>query len=118
MAQAAFLLPFASGSAPAAKGVITEMCPPHLRQDALSAITLVESAATLSTQGLFGFIYASLSAIGRANLTFFCNGVSLVLSTGVVVMATNDRIGTRDDCGGHPGLGSLSSVQQCTRRAR
>lgn len=46
-----------------------------MRRDALSAITLVESAATLTTQGLFGFIYASLSAVGKANLTFFCNGV-------------------------------------------
>ena len=71
----AYLLPFASGSAPAAKGVITEMCPPHLRPDALGAITLVESAAVLTTQGFFGFIYASLSAIDKTNLTFFCNGV-------------------------------------------
>lgn len=87
MAQAAFLLPFASGSAPAAKGVITEMCPPHLRQDALSAITLVESAATLSTQGLFGFIYASLSAIGRANLTFFCNGGLAMIAVAILALA-------------------------------
>lgn len=77
---AAFLLPFASGSAPAAKGVITEMCPPHQRQDALSAVTLVESAATLTTQGLFGLIFASLAAIGKPNLTFFCNAVSCFIS--------------------------------------
>lgn len=70
------MLPFAAGSAPAAKGVITEMSPAHLRQDALGAITLVESAATLTTQGLFGLIYSSLSAIDRGNLTFFCNGAS------------------------------------------
>ena len=36
---AGFLLPFASGSAPAAKGVMTELCPPQQRQDAISAIT-------------------------------------------------------------------------------
>jgi MFS family permease len=46
---AAFLLPLASGSAPAAKGVTMEMCDPSERADALSAITLVEMIATLST---------------------------------------------------------------------
>lgn len=52
------------------------MCPPHLRQNTLSAITLVESAGTLATQGTFGLVYATLSALGKGNLTFFCNGVS------------------------------------------
>lgn len=46
---AAFLLPLASGSAPAAKGVMMEMCEPSQRSGALSAITLVEMIATLST---------------------------------------------------------------------
>ncbi|KAL2759956.1 hypothetical protein ACRALDRAFT_1046680 [Sodiomyces alcalophilus JCM 7366] len=87
MYLAAFLLPFASGSAPAAKGVITEMCPPYLRQDALSAITLVESAATLTTQGLFGLIYAALSTIGHANLTFFCNGGLAVVAVCILSLA-------------------------------
>lgn len=72
-----FLLPFASGSAPAAKGVMTEMCPPYQRPDAISAITLVESTAMLVTQGLFGLIYAAFSEMGQPNLTFFCNGVSI-----------------------------------------
>ncbi|KAH8646642.1 major facilitator superfamily transporter [Xylariales sp. PMI_506] len=70
---AGFLLPFASGSAPAAKGVMTEMCPPHQRQDAISAITLVESAAMLTTQGVFGLIFAGFSEMGTPSLTFFCN---------------------------------------------
>ncbi|KAI0018643.1 hypothetical protein F4780DRAFT_750418 [Xylariomycetidae sp. FL0641] len=70
---AGFLLPFASGSAPAAKGVMTEMCPPHQRADAISGITLVESTATLLTQGLFGMIFAFFSEVGRPSLTFFCN---------------------------------------------
>ncbi|KAM0278587.1 hypothetical protein ACHAQH_005061 [Verticillium albo-atrum] len=87
MYLAAFLLPFASGSAPAAKGVITEMSPPNLRQDALSAITLVESAATLTTQGLFGFIYSSLSAIGKGNLTFLCNGGLVVIAVAILLLA-------------------------------
>ncbi|KAK1449396.1 major facilitator superfamily transporter [Colletotrichum melonis] len=84
---AAFLLPFASGSAPAAKGVITEMCPPHMRQDALSAITLVESAATLTTQGIFGFIFATLSEMGKPNLTFFVNAALAVVAVGILLLA-------------------------------
>ncbi|KAI1091252.1 hypothetical protein F5B19DRAFT_459626 [Rostrohypoxylon terebratum] len=70
---AGFLLPFASGSAPAAKGVMTEMCPPDKRQDAISAITLVESTASLLTQGLFGTIFAAFTEVGTPSLTFFCN---------------------------------------------
>lgn len=55
------------------------MCPPHQRQDALSAVTLVESAATLTTQGVFGLIFASLSEIGKPYLTFFCNAVCIAV---------------------------------------
>lgn len=73
------LLPFGSGSAPAAKGVITSMCPSSQRTDALNAITLVENLARLSTQGLFGFVFSALANIGHANLTFYCNGVSSFL---------------------------------------
>lgn len=72
---AAFLLPFGSGSAPAAKGVITEMCPESQRADALSAVTLIENVAKLATQGLFGFVFASLAQVGKAYATFFCNAV-------------------------------------------
>ncbi len=72
---AGFLLPLASGSAPAAKGVMTEMCPSHQRPDAISAITLVESTAMLATQGLFGLIFAAFSEMGKPSLTFFCNAV-------------------------------------------
>ena len=49
MYVAAFLLPLASGSGPAAKGVITQMCPASMRSDAISAITLIEMIATIST---------------------------------------------------------------------
>jgi hypothetical protein len=52
------------------------MCRESERQDALGAITLVESAATLSTQGLFGVVFAALSEAGQPRLTFFCNAVS------------------------------------------
>ncbi|CRK30964.1 hypothetical protein BN1723_003712 [Verticillium longisporum] len=100
MYLAAFLLPFASGSAPAAKGVITEMSPANLRQDALSAITLVESAATLTTQGTFGFIYSSLSGVGKANLTFLCNGGLAVIAVAILLLAhypPTDGLRVEDD---------------------
>ncbi|KAK4097308.1 MFS general substrate transporter [Parathielavia hyrcaniae] len=79
---AAFLLPFASGSAPAAKGVMTEMCSASSRADALNALTLVENIARLSTQGLFGFVFAALAQIGKPHLTFFANAaIALVAAT-------------------------------------
>lgn len=73
---AAFLLPFGSGSAPAAKGVITDMCSESHRADALNAVTLVENIARLTTQGLFGLIFSSLASVGKAYATFYCNAVS------------------------------------------
>lgn len=45
----ATLLPLASGSASAAKSVMIEMCPASQKADALSAISLVEMVAALST---------------------------------------------------------------------
>ncbi|RYP50920.1 hypothetical protein DL768_003645 [Monosporascus sp. mg162] len=84
---AGFLLPFASGSAPAAKGVMTEMTPPHQRRDALSGITLVESSAMLMTQGLFGLIFATFSEIGQPSLTFFCNAGFAVFGFLILFMA-------------------------------
>lgn len=54
---------------------MTEMTPAHQRRDALSGITLVESSATLLTQGLFGMIFAAFSEVGHPSLTFFCNTV-------------------------------------------
>lgn len=74
---AAAMLPFASGTAPAAKGVMTEMCSPSQRADALNALTLVENIGRLATQGFFGFIFAALAEAGKPHLTFYCNAVSL-----------------------------------------
>lgn len=51
------------------------MCPDSQRADALNLVTLVENIARLSTQGLFGFVFASLAGVGKAYLTFFCNAV-------------------------------------------
>lgn len=74
-----FLLPLASGSAPASKGVVTEMCRPADRAKALQMMTLLENVALLSTLGLFGFVFSAFSAIGKSYLTFYCNaGVAIV----------------------------------------
>ncbi|KAM0553274.1 hypothetical protein ACHAPJ_007564 [Fusarium lateritium] len=90
----AFLLPFGSGSAPAAKGVITQMCPDSQRADALNAVTLVENVARLATQGLFGFIFASLAEVGKAYATFFCNAAIALLATGVLMLSNFPPVGS------------------------
>jgi hypothetical protein len=51
MYAVAAMLPFASGTGPAAKGTILQMCPPGQRTDALSAITILEMIARLTTSG-------------------------------------------------------------------
>ncbi|KAL2261101.1 hypothetical protein VTK26DRAFT_4702 [Humicola hyalothermophila] len=84
---AACLLPFASGSAPAAKGVMTEMCSASARADALNALTLVENIARLSTQGLFGFIFAALASVGKPHLTFFANGAIAFIAASVLLLS-------------------------------
>ncbi len=55
------------------------MCPASQRADALNAITLVENVARLSTLGVFGFVFSALAKVGKAYITFYCNGVSLLL---------------------------------------
>ncbi|KID82831.1 Major facilitator superfamily transporter [Metarhizium guizhouense ARSEF 977] len=98
---AAFLLPFGSGSAPAAKGVITEMCTDAQRADALNAVTLVENVARLATQGLFGFVFAAFAKMGRAYLTFFCNAAIAVIGMGVLLFsnfpAADCQLVSKDD---------------------
>ncbi|KAI6771487.1 hypothetical protein HG531_009112 [Fusarium graminearum] len=84
---AAFLLPFGSGSAPAAKGCITQMCPDSQRADALNAVTLVENIARLATQGLFGLIFATLAQAGKAYATFFCNAAIAIVAMGVLLFS-------------------------------
>ncbi|KAI0473071.1 major facilitator superfamily domain-containing protein [Xylariaceae sp. FL0804] len=90
---AGLLLPFASGSAPAAKGVMTSLCPAPSRPDSIAAITLVENAATLLTQGLFGAVFAAFSEIGRPAWTFLCNAGFAVLGFGVLCFARLPPVG-------------------------
>jgi hypothetical protein len=72
---AAGVLPFASGTGAAAKGVTLDFCEASLRADALSAITLVEMLAYICTTGLFGYVFSWLSAVQKPMLLFAANGV-------------------------------------------
>ncbi|KAF0323768.1 major facilitator superfamily transporter [Colletotrichum asianum] len=85
---AGVLFPLASGSAPASKGVITEMCAPSERADALQAMTLVENIAMLSTLGLFGFIFSSFAGIEKAYLTSFCNAGIAMAAVAVLLLSS------------------------------
>ncbi|KAF3762801.1 hypothetical protein M406DRAFT_31187, partial [Cryphonectria parasitica EP155] len=84
---AAFLLPFGSGSAPAGKGVITEMCSHSQRTDALNAVTLVENIARLATQGFFGFLFSALAETGQAYLTFYVNAAVAIVGMAVLYLS-------------------------------
>lgn len=72
---AAALLPFASGNAAAAKGIATELVPTEHRQEALSAMALVESLGNAATVGIFGVVYAALAGLGMPQMVFAVNGV-------------------------------------------
>lgn len=81
------LLPLASGSAPAAKGVLTEMVPSNRKADALQAMTLVEYSATLTTMGLFGFVFSSFAHIGKSYLTFYCNAAVAIVGVLILLLS-------------------------------
>ncbi|KAJ8126646.1 hypothetical protein O1611_g6993 [Lasiodiplodia mahajangana] len=81
------LLPLASGSAPAAKGVLTEMVPSNRKADALQAMTLVEYSATLTTMGVFGFIFSSFADIGKSYLTFYCNAAVAIVGVLILLLS-------------------------------
>ncbi|KAI0197860.1 major facilitator superfamily transporter [Astrocystis sublimbata] len=82
------LLPLASGSAPAAKGVLTEMVPANRKADALQAMTLVEYSATLSTMGLFGFIFSSFADLGKSYMTFYCNAAVAIVGVAILLFSS------------------------------
>ncbi len=79
MYAAAGILPFASGTGPASKGVTLEFVPPDERADALSAIALVEKLAQVTTIGLFGYTFSLLSDAGLPTLVFAANGAVALL---------------------------------------
>lgn len=83
----AVILPFAAGTGSAAKGTMLQMCAPEQKNDALSAISLVESAARLSTVSIFGLIFSAFANAGLPNLTFACNGACAAVGFVVLLFA-------------------------------
>ncbi|KAJ7183826.1 major facilitator superfamily domain-containing protein [Mycena filopes] len=81
---AALILPLASGTAPACKGVLLDMVPARRKSDALSAIALVETTAMITTVALSDALFAFLSQIGRPNLVFLFNALTALLSAAVL----------------------------------
>ncbi|EQL03242.1 Major facilitator superfamily transporter [Ophiocordyceps sinensis CO18] len=85
---AALVLPFGSGSAPTAKGIISDMCGESRRADALHAITFVEQVSKLAAQAFFGFVFASLAEERKAYATFFCNAAVAVTAMAVLLLSS------------------------------
>lgn len=83
----AFVLPLGAGTGSAAKGTMLQMCTPQERVDALSAISLLESIARLSTTSLFGIVFSVFAEIGRPNLTFAVNAAVAVVGFLVLLFA-------------------------------
>ncbi|KAJ6564737.1 hypothetical protein B0H19DRAFT_1141835 [Mycena capillaripes] len=81
---AAIILPLASGTAPACKGVLLDMVPATHKSDALSAIALVETTAMITTVSLYGGLFSFLSSIGHPNLVFLFNALTALLSAFVL----------------------------------
>ncbi|ODN82295.1 hypothetical protein L202_02573 [Cryptococcus amylolentus CBS 6039] len=78
---AAGVLPFASATGSACKGVMMDLLvDPEQRTDALSAIALVEKLAQVSTISVFGFVFAALSERGHPALVFFINGCTAMVA--------------------------------------
>jgi MFS family permease len=83
----AIIIPFAAGTGSAAKGTMLQMCTPEQKTDALSAISLLEMVARLSTTSLFGLVFSGFAEIGRPNLTFAVNGGVAVIGFLVLLFA-------------------------------
>ncbi|KAI7215974.1 hypothetical protein KC333_g5117 [Hortaea werneckii] len=91
----AVILPLASGTGPAAKGTILQFCTPSQRVDALSAISLVELIARLSSTSLFGYVFAGFAEGGAAHWTFAVNAGIAGLGWVVLMGARFPRDGGR-----------------------
>ncbi|OXM77049.1 hypothetical protein C364_05564 [Cryptococcus neoformans Bt63] len=77
---AACVLPFASGTGSACKGVVLDFVDSEERADALSAIALVEKIAQVSTISVFGYVFAWLSEEGKPTLVFLVNGLTAIIA--------------------------------------
>lgn len=89
----AVVLPFAAGTGSAAKGTMLQMCTAEQRTDALSAISLLEMIARLSTVSLFGLVFAAFADVGRPSLTFAVNGAVALVGFIVLLFARFPPVG-------------------------
>ncbi|WVR04573.1 hypothetical protein IAU60_001580 [Kwoniella sp. DSM 27419] len=88
---AAGVLPFASATGSACKGVTLDFVGPEERSDALGAIALVEKVAQVSTISLFGYAFAFLSERGQPTLVFLANGSIAMLAFLVLLFVRMPR---------------------------
>ncbi|RMZ79508.1 hypothetical protein DV737_g3364, partial [Chaetothyriales sp. CBS 132003] len=80
----AAFLPLGAGTSSAAKGSILQMCAPHEKIDALSALSFVEMIGRLATTFVFGLVFAAFAKARWTSGVFVCNaGVALI---GVIVL--------------------------------
>ncbi|GAA5934400.1 hypothetical protein JCM1841_000912 [Sporobolomyces salmonicolor] len=84
MYLAALVLPLASGTAPACKGVVLDMVEPAEQADALQEIALIETLASVITVSLFGAIFAEMSERGRAFDVFFLNAAVALVAAAIL----------------------------------
>lgn len=94
------LLPLGAGTSSAAKGTILQMCPAGERTDALSAISLVEMIARLTTSFVFGLLFAVFAALGKTYLVFACNAGVALLGFGILLACRFPPKGSRRLVGG------------------
>ncbi|WVQ87093.1 hypothetical protein IAS59_000814 [Cryptococcus gattii] len=90
---AACVLPFASGTGSACKGVILDFVDSEERADALSAIALVEKIAQVSTISVFGYVFAWLSEEGKPTLVFLVNGLTAIIAFFFLLFVSMPRQG-------------------------
>jgi hypothetical protein len=79
------ILPLASATAPAAKGVVMEMVTTSEKPEALSGLALIELLATVICQSVFGGLFTLFSEAKRPNLIFLTNGVTALVATAVLL---------------------------------
>ncbi|GAA6039944.1 hypothetical protein JCM8097_002633 [Rhodosporidiobolus ruineniae] len=77
---AAGIIPLASGTAPAAKGVVLEMVEKHEQADALQGIALSETLAMMLTISVSGEVFAKLSELGRGEQVFYVNAANALVA--------------------------------------
>ena len=83
---AAFILPWASGTAPAAKGVVMELVNEDEKASALQGVALLETAARISTISLFGWLFSYLSELGKGGQVFIFNAAVAFASAAVLLL--------------------------------